>query len=559
MFLLKTISSRLLNHTPPVVAIAAVNYSTGTGTGTGHQYIIKENALTIFGLTFTFNGKNYDLKTTDIQASILIQIISDVLISYASINHKGFVSEKTEQSLICLAITNHLKTLGYKTKSVGNNNNTYQLWLNFLLINLLNLADNTLNKLKEECIFNCDDDEIIELICDLESSRLELTGRLDPSLRLQIQKRGLTVVQNTYMGFDTEYEFMGNNKNKLLSMQTAVQARTLIKVPLYNILDISFIHPHTSEITTFYKPTINSFYTDSTQECENQNINEMDLINESLKVVVKKMRCKNSGLYNFNDDIISNLKEVKGITYFEDKRKDQIVFALPLTTKNTKIIFPEEEVCFNDLVVLGNKQSDLPLRVDFIDIVKLIESVSGCNIPHLHEQCTKKHKPLRRTTITIQSGEKFSFSIVKNLFLCAHYNSADLCFLSDFSTHKGSLSIINKSFVTLGKPLKFSSTNVYIRDTILLAPAGKSSLSELGKLYTEDTGDFEKIAISSEDLVKMGEFLKRDPQGFENYAIQDAIITLKHAVSMEKFNFGIKQIGVPVTLASMGRNFVLDE
>lgn len=412
-------------------------------------------------------------------------------------------------------------------------------------------------KEEEECIF---DNEIIDLISDLESSRNELNGRLDPSLRLQIQKRGLTVVQNTYMGFDTEYECISNKKNKLLSMQTAVQGRTLIKVPLYNLLDISFIHPHTSEITTFYKPTINSFLPDSASECENQNINEMDLINESLKVVVQKMRCNYSGLYNFNDEIISKLKEVKGITYFEDKRKDHIVFALPLTTQNTKIIFPgEKEVCFNDLVELANKESDLPLRVDFIDIVKLIERVSGFNIPHLHEQCTKKQKPLSRTTITIQSGEKFSFSLVKNLFLCAHYNSADLCFLSDFGTHKGSLSIINKSFVTLGKPLKFSSTNVYIRDTILLAPAGKSSLSELGKLYTEDTGDFEKIAISSEDLAKMSEFLKRDPQGFENYAIQDAIITLKHAVSMEKFNFGIKQIGVPVTLASMGRNFVLDE
>ena len=125
MFLLKTITSRLMHHTPPVAVAVAVgfNYSTGTG----HQYTIKENALTIFDLTFTFNGKNYDLINTDIHGSTLIQIISDVLTSYASINHKGFVSENPEQNLICLAITNHLKTMGYKIKGLGNNNNTYQL------------------------------------------------------------------------------------------------------------------------------------------------------------------------------------------------------------------------------------------------------------------------------------------------------------------------------------------------------------------------------------------------------------------------------------------------
>jgi hypothetical protein len=57
----------------------------------------------------------------------------------------------------------------------------------------------------------------------------------------------------------------------------------------------------------------------------------------------------------------------------------------------------------------------------------------------------------------------------------------------------------------------------------------------------------------------MSKFLERDRTGFEEYAIQDAIITLKHALSMEQFNFGIKQLGVPITLSSMGRNYVLDE
>jgi hypothetical protein len=38
----------------------------------------------------------------------------------------------------------------------------------------------------------------------------------------------------------------------------------------------------------------------------------------------------------------------------------------------------------------------------------------------------------------------------------------------------------------------------------------------------------------------MSNLLKRDKQAFEEYSIQDAIITLKHALYMVGFNLGIK-------------------
>lgn len=96
------------------------------------------------------------------------------------------------------------------------------------------------------------------MVSDLESLRGDLASRLDPSLRLQIQKRGVTIIQNTYTGFDSEYELFDQryNTNKLLSVQMAVQSRTLIKLPLYNSFDLSFVHPLTSEITSFYKPQV---------------------------------------------------------------------------------------------------------------------------------------------------------------------------------------------------------------------------------------------------------------------------------------------------------------
>lgn len=93
---------------------------------------------------------------------------------------------------------------------------------------------------------------------------------------------------------------------------------------------------------------------------------------------------------------------------------------------------------------------------------------------------------------------------------------------------------------------------------MLLAAAGKGRLADLGKLY-ENEGDFTKRDITPRDLNNMSAFLKRDKAAFEDYALQVAIITLKHALSMEKFNMSVIQIGIPLTLSSIGRIYVFNE
>jgi hypothetical protein len=175
-----------------------------------------------------------------------------------------------------------------------------------------------------------------------------------------------------------------------------------------------------------------------------------------------------------------------------------------------------------------------------------------------------KFKPRARTklffNIDNKAGTKISLTLVKNTFVMAHYNAADLSILSDFNDLKKQLSVVNKSFVSLGKPLRFKECFVYIRDTMLLAPAGKNKLHDLSKLYNSDgKSDFEKRQVSVNDLNNMRVFYEREPERFKDYAIQDAIITLKHAVAMEEFNMKVYQIGVPITLSSIGRKYVLKE
>ena len=130
--------------------------------------------------------------------------------------------------------------------------------------------------------------------------------------------------------------------------------------------------------------------------------------------------------------------------------------------------------------------------------------------------------------------------------------------LTDFNLVKKALNIINKSFITLGKPLNFEGVNLYVRDTILLAPASSRSLDAISSLY-ESEGDYKKKVLPEEYKLKISKYLKADKKAFEEYAITDALIVLKHSTAMESFNFTLNKLGIPITLASMGKNYVLEK
>lgn len=86
--------------------------------------------------------------------------------------------------------------------------------------------------------------------------------------------------------------------------------------------------------------------------------------------------------------------------------------------------------------------------------------------------------------------------------------------MDDFDVLKSDFNIVNKSFVTLGKPFKFYRYNVYIRDPILLAPFGSGSLESLGRLYYFECA-FSKRLVTSKDKEKMSNFMKKDQKVFE--------------------------------------------
>jgi hypothetical protein len=83
-------------------------------------------------------------------------------------------------------------------------------------------------------------------------------------------------------------------------------------------------------------------------------------------------------------------------------------------------------------------------------------------------------------------------------------------------------------------------------------------LKDVGKIYDTD-GSYSKMEISYDDITQMSNFLKRETDKFIEYSIKDAQIVVKHSVAMEVFNKSKKQLGVPLTLSSIGRSYVASE
>ena len=98
------------------------------------------------------------------------------------IKTKGFVP-KADPNPILSTLHSFLITLGYKLKEFGFNENTYRLWYNLLIFNMLLIIVKKLscNEESEES----EEDTVVEL----KNLRTDLISRLDPYLRIQSTKK----------------------------------------------------------------------------------------------------------------------------------------------------------------------------------------------------------------------------------------------------------------------------------------------------------------------------------------------------------------------------------
>ena len=142
--------------------------------------------------------------------------------------------------------------------------------------------------------------------------------------------------------------------------------------------------------------------------------------------------------------------------------------------------------------------------------------------------------------IRIGLKEKFLKEYPQEIYLCGHFNLADMPAFKDLPVLVKHLDSVRKTFVTLPRPLKVTcwdknkhkhKLKVHVRDSMLLAPAGMLSLRALGEILK-----IQKVELEAGMIERMDELLGKDPLLYEVYALKDAEISAKYCDEMRKLN-----------------------
>jgi hypothetical protein len=299
---------------------------------------------------------------------------------------------------------------------------------------------------------------------------------------------------------------------------------------------LMYVHPQTTELLPYLGLK--------------DGISAVEFLNSSIEESIKLYRML---FLDAHDELIGSLIEgFKSLSLKESITEDSILFAFNLS-EVVKIFKLTNCYTFEELVIDSNTLVEADVKSNALKIIGLINNFTGRE-NNLNDKIVQAFTK-RQSRLTYGYGDslKLSVSLVKNLYINCHFSGADLGILSDFDTIKERLDIVSKCFVTRGLPLieERWPFNVYIRDTFLLAPQSKKSLDQIGGMYGQE---FKKVDIG-EYKSKMKKLLSDDPVKFEEYAIQDSLITLKHVNEMTNFYFGLGKIGVPLTLSSISTRY----
>lgn len=417
-----------------------------------------------------------------------------------------------------------------------------------------------------------------DLMLDYINLNKSLLNNLDPSIRKLFSKRGISIIQNIYTGFDTEFVNINSIENKLLSVQLAVATKTLLKLPLkkefefgvFNI-DSNKFHKSTQKIEeggwTINKGLIKCILNNSVNYLRELKYSNYDKVFETLvrglRLMGIKEVIKDDSVYFIFDSGFNNIKE-----YYKETSKVNFKDLVNISRNLSKEDLEKELNTLYDLLRkvyenrseleisdLENKTDYLEYKVDELELFKEgLDNLKRVSVDTSDKDLLYSGLDNRKFVRSYnQSISKERINITKkiNNYFIGHLTSADLSMMNDFDEIKDKLDIVNKSFVTLNRSLLIDGVNVSIRDTMLLAPGGKKSLDSIGRMY-----NLPKIEIPMYYKDKMDRLLKDNPVLFKDYAMQDAVIALIHGGFMEVFSNQIGGVGIPLTLSGLSSNYI---
>ena len=539
----------------------------------------KTKKLKIHGLVFNELREEIWIEesTEKTDPKITYDSIQEILKDLKKIGSKGFVNQTDMRRLPVISKFIELFTTDNKYLRGNKVEESYKWIYNVVMMCLYELSIKELDRLEQDV----ENENESDLKADIKNLTRTIFSKLDPSLRNKLQKKGISIMQNIYTGFDTEYKNIDTTRNKLISVQLAVNTKTLLKIPRYRNYELCSLDTLTNKV---YKQEITSskeFNYVKVEKTLNKSINEIRLLkyknnDKSISILIEGLNNLNIPCMTKDDVFVFSFprspiqpfiyynNEGKGYS-FEDMVKQVNTLGEPYLTdayselidllKNisNKVVVNESnesnDIVTDDMVFKseGNEiKSKDQLTLNEYNVLKTIEATE----PPKEMEILKK---MTRSSMNSFTADKVSVTKIRTNYFLAHLTNADLSMLNDFEIIKEKLNIVNKSFVTLGKPIVIGGTNVVIRDTMLLAPAGKRSLASIGSLYGQEQN---KISLTQEQIQNMDLLLKKDKELFDSYALKDAVIPLIHGNFMEDYVFRLNELGVPITLSSIGAKYV---
>lgn len=539
------------NTTITTITITITNNNTMINLEELHYNLDEQREINLYGLELIDSFSSLIVSNNRGWNSIehCLAIITNIQEKIESSTNKGFLPchDISKFPVISEMLTCFLLDSTDLEFVCGKSMESYKWLYNLILLNLYIISIETIKT-------NMNTRKVDELT-DLKVKERELYSLLDPSIRHLIQQRGISIRQNTYIGFDTEFSLKSKDHNTLVSSQLAVTTKTYLQFPRINSYKLSKMEDG-KIIALNTKSSVFNY----------------QKIEASIKMcidIIRNIKYSKFDIKMYNT--IERFKMYKGISYTE--QEDKIIFSLPRTIIQPYIHYgssfslkemleissglakTHHDKAYSILIqLIMEVQEDQEEKTKLLTESSILELQSSFEktLPLIESEKIKGEIDEKRLSRKY-SAEKVSISRLRNYYLIAHLTPADLSMLSDFDIIKEGLSIVNGSFVTLGKPLKYCGRNLHIRDTMLLAPAGSKRLAAVAQLYG---GVFDKIEINKRDLEDMGGFLARDKTKFTEYAMRDALISLIHASWMEDFNFQIGGVGIPLSLSSLGRSYV---
>lgn len=175
-------------------------------------------------------SSDFDIKDVG-QVKHLLKIISQTLVDLSKLSDKGCINNPN----VDLPILRWL-VFGYKLRKIFPNT-SFSIQLNTIYYNLILLLLFNIIIIIEKWCSSKDLVEVpLDLKTDITTAHKGVLRMINPYIRDKISNKGLSILLNTIVGYDSEYELSSSLKmtNDLLSVQLAGNTGLVLKVPVVN-------------------------------------------------------------------------------------------------------------------------------------------------------------------------------------------------------------------------------------------------------------------------------------------------------------------------------------